>query len=47
MGAKSADALSIITDAARKLNALGDDEVEEIAKNYDPSGSEGSTSEPA
>lgn len=37
-------ALDLIADEAQKVNALSDDEVEEIAKNSNPNGDAGSTS---
>lgn len=45
VGGKSANALDKIVAAAQKLNGLADSDVEEIAGNLDPSGSEDSISE--
>lgn len=45
LGQKSSRAVSRVADAAQLLNALGDESIEEIAGNSNPSGSEDSISD--
>lgn len=45
LGAKSAQALDRVFDAARKLSGLSDEDVEELAEGFGDAPSEGSTSD--